>query len=373
MCLNSAVWTMFALFITILVLMLKGTHMDHRKRILITGASGTVGLAIIKQLVESNNDYDITAFDLKNRKSQKILNKYKSKIDLQWGDISNIGDVEKVCINKDVVMHLAAIIPPLADKKPGLAKRVNIDGTKNIIASLELFSPAAFLLYASSISVYGDRIENPNIRVGDELQASEGDYYAITKLEAEAALRASRLEWSIFRLTFISGVKNHKISPLMFHQPLPTQLELATPEDTARAFIHTIEKKYELMGQTFNLGGGEQCRIRYDTFLSRMFKIYGLGKVNFPKHAFAKKNFHCGFYMDGDILENILHFRQDSVESYFSKVKKAIPEIQRFLTTLFCPAIKRSLLNKSDPLKAFKKNNLLLMHRFFGKSLKKDI
>jgi nucleoside-diphosphate-sugar epimerase len=301
------------------------------------------------------------------------LNKYRSKIDLQWGDITNIDDVEKVCMNKDVVIHLAAIIPPLADKKPGLAKRVNIDGTKNMIASLELFSPGAFLLYASSISVYGDRIDNPDIRVGDELKSSDGDYYAITKLETEAAIRASRLEWSIFRLTFISGVKNHKISPLMFHQPLPTQLELATPEDTARAFIRAIEKKYALMGKTFNLGGGENCRIRYDKFLARMFNIYGLGKVNFPKNAFARKNFHCGFYMDGDILENILHFRQDSVESYFSRVKNSIPKIQRFFTKIFCPAIKRSLLNQSEPLKAIKKNNLLLIYRFFGKTLKNEV
>lgn len=340
--------------------------MENIKRILITGASGTVGSALLKQILKEHDDYEITLFDMDKPQIRRKLEKYKGKINRIYGDITNPADVEAACMYQDAVIHLAAIIPPLADRKMGLARRVNVEGTNNIIRALEIYSPGAFLCYTSSISVYGDRLEQPEIKVGDPLKCSEGDYYAQTKIDAEALVRESRLDWTIFRLTAIMGARNHKISPLMFHMPLDTLIEIATPEDTARAFMHAINKKSLLIGKTFNLSGGKDCRTTYKQFLKRSFTLFGLGKLNFPANAFAKRNFHCGYYMDGDELENILNFRKDTIESYFMTVKRAIPGIQRFLTKIFRPAIKSSLLRKSDPLKALRKKNISLIYRFFG-------
>ncbi|MEA2077878.1 MAG: NAD(P)-dependent oxidoreductase [Candidatus Marinimicrobia bacterium] len=340
--------------------------MTIRKRILITGASGTVGSALLEQITRNNNEFDITVFDMDTKRTRGKFQKYKNEIHCIYGDITNPDDVDAACMEQDVVIHLAAVIPPLADRKMGLAKRVNINGTQNIIKALETYSPGAFLCYASSISVYGDRLNDPKIRVHDPLKPSEGDYYAQTKIEAESLLRNSRLDWAIFRLTAIMGVNNHKVSPIMFHVPLETRIEIATPEDTARAFFYAINKKSHLLGKTFNLSGGELCRTTYKQFLKRSFTLFGLGKLNFPVNAFAKRNFHCGYYMDGDQLERILHFRQDTLDSYFKKVRSAIPGIQRFFTKIFCPLIKKSLLRKSDPRKAVRKKDITLIYRFFG-------
>jgi nucleoside-diphosphate-sugar epimerase len=344
--------------------------MKNKKRILITGASGTVGSALLDQILDYESLYDITVFDMDNKHSRRIFKKYAGRIHCQYGDITDPLAVEKVCIEKDAVIHLAAIIPPLADKNTSLAYRVNVLGTRNLIEGLETYSPGAFFLFASSISVYGDRIIDPEIKVGDPLQASEGDYYAQTKIEAEAIVRNSKLDWSIFRLTMISGAKNHKISPIMFHVPLETRLEIVTPEDTARAFLHALEKKPDLLCKTFNLGGGERCRISYRDFLKKSFTLYGLGKLNFPNNAFAKRNFHCGYYLDGDVLEAILNFRRDNLDSYFQRVNMSISGIQRSATKFFRIGIKRTLLNKSDPRKAVKKKDPNLIRRFFGDSLK---
>jgi nucleoside-diphosphate-sugar epimerase len=340
--------------------------MENKKRILITGASGTVGLSLLKQILKEHSDYEITLFDMDKPKIRRKLEQYSGNIKRIYGDITNPNDVEIACMSQDIVIHLAAIIPPLADKKTGLAHRVNVNGTRNIIRALETYSPGAFLCYSSSISVYGDRLENPEINVNDLLKCSDGDYYAQTKIEAEALLRNSRLDWTIFRLTAIMGLNNHKISPLMFHMPLDTKIEIATPDDTARAFIHAINKKSHLVGKTFNLSGGKECQTIYKQFLKRSFILFGLGKLNFPANAFAKRNFHCGYYMDGDDLEEILHFRMDTLDTYFQKVKCSISGIKKFFTQIFGPAIKKSLLIQSDPRKALRKKNISLVERFFG-------
>lgn len=125
-----------------------------------------------------------------------------------------------------------------------LQKKVNVEGTRNLVQLLEHHSSNCFLIYGSSISVYGDRLENPYISVGDPLKPSPGDNYALTKIEAEGIIQKSTIGWTIFRLAAIMG--GHKMSKLMFHQPLDTSLEIATPQDTARAFVKAIEKQEQL-------------------------------------------------------------------------------------------------------------------------------
>ena len=337
--------------------------MKNKRSILLTGASGTVGYEVLKQLVEIPN-VKITVFDKRSQASFKKLNPFKDKVNLIYGDITNRVDVEKIVQNQDYTIHLAAIIPPLADDNPQLANKVNVEGTKILVQLLEKHAPKCFFIYSSSISVYGDRLENPYISISDSLEPSPGDEYALTKIAAEKIIRTSHLDWTIFRLAAIMG--GHKMSKLMFHQPLNTSLEIATPQDTARAFVKAIEKQEQLSKRIFNLGGGESCRIDYKGFLERSFKIFGLGELNFPKKTFAEKNFHCGFYADGDELENILHFRKHSLEDYFYQEKEKVSTIKKAGTFLLRRPIKYYLLKQSEPLVAFQKEDEKMKKQFFG-------
>ena len=336
-----------------------------KRKILLTGATGTVGKEVLNQLI-IKDQYDISIFIQKSSKNIKLINNYKSNIHVIYGDISNAADVALIEQKYDSIIHLAAIIPPTADDFPEKAYRVNVDGTKNLIQIIEKKCPNAFFMYSSSVSVYGDRLSNPEINVGDSLNPSFGDEYGKTKIEAESLVQNSKLKWTIFRLCAIMGVQNHKMSKLMFHMPLATSIEIATPEDTARAFVNGIEKKEQLSNQIFNLGGGEKCRITYRELLERSFKIYGLGKLDFPDKTFAEKNFHCGFYTDGHDLEKITSFRNNDLDYYFKMNQKGIPSIQKFLTFLLKKPIKYFLKKQSEPLKAHKENNKQLKERFFN-------
>ncbi len=336
---------------------------------MLTGASGTVGFEVLKQLCKIKNKYEVTVFDIKSSKAIKKFKPFKDEINIIYGSINNDNDLIKVCYHKDVIIHLAAIIPPLADEKPALSYQVNVVGTENLIRLLELHSPNAFFLYSSSISVYGDRLNNPMITINAKLNPSEGDEYAKTKILAENSIQNSKLDWSIFRLTAIMG--GHKISKLMFHQPLKTSLEIASPKDTASAFVNAIDKQAQLSKKIFNLGGGEDCRIIYDDFLSHSFKIFGMGELDFLPKTFAEKNFHCGYYEDGYVLDNILNFRKDTLTDYFENEKSKVSPFKRSFISIFKKPIKKYLQRQSEPLAAYtNQDKKLIQHYFKSDSLK---
>jgi len=335
------------------------------KSILLTGASGTVGQEVLRQLCESGADYNITVFDLETKLSKSYFKKFAGRINVVFGNLANKKDVAQVCNGKDFIIHLAAVIPPLADKQPALAKAVNVEGTRNLIESVEEKSPGAFFLYSSSISVYGDRCTDPFIKVTDPLHPSDRDEYALTKIEAEKRVMNSRLRWSIFRLTAIMGINNHKVSEIMFHMPLESKMEIATPGDTGRAFVNAIGCTDELAGKIFNLSGGEKCRITYNEFLSRAFQIFGLGKLDFRENSFAGRNFHCGYYADGDILNNIIDFRRETIDDYFITLRKNVSMFQKIPTIVFRRIIKQNLQKKSEPLAAIQTNNKKDIDHYF--------
>jgi nucleoside-diphosphate-sugar epimerase len=333
--------------------------------VLITGATGSVGSEVLKQLYANQSPSSITIFVPPTKKTKRIVRNYPG-IHVFYGDITQLEEVKPACVNQNYVIHLAAIIPPLADDLPEHTKQVNTEGTRNVVTALEEVSPNAFLIYSSSVACYGDRKKQPDIYTTDPLIPSFGDEYAVTKIAAEKLIRESKLNWSIYRLSAIMGIGNHKISKLMFHMPLDTMMEICTIEDTGRAFVNSIGKRDQLLHNTYNLGGGENCRITYEGFISRAFDAYGMGKINFPPNTFAEINFHCGNYADGHLLEDILQFRSDTIDSYFERFSAAVPRIQRFFTKLVNVPVKKVLIQSSEPLQAYKKKDKELMKRFFG-------
>ena len=333
-------------------------------RILVTGGAGSVGLEVLKELHQHKKWYEVKVLEQNTAGVLRKLKPYRKDFQLILGDLCDQNILQKATADIDFVIHLAAVIPPLADREPELAERINVNGTRMLIQSVEKQSPAAFFLYTSSISIYGDRVYNPWITVEDPLLPSEGDEYAQTKIRAENIVRKSRLKWSIFRLPAIMGPQT-RMDPLFFNMPLDTSLEIATAGDTGFALVEAVYHQEDIKGRTFNLSGGEKCRTTYRDFLTQVFAAMGLRNMNLPENAFAQKNFHCGNYADSDQLEEILHFQQDSLEDYYKILKNKNTGFSKALLSLFPVLIKLFLLNKSEPLRARRKKNNGQFKRFF--------
>ncbi len=329
-------------------------------RVLLTGACGAVGHHALPMLIEQG--HDVTVFELKKRKNISQLNIYKDKATIVYGNITDRQLVFEVCKNQDAVIHLAGVIPPLADRDPKLTYKVNYEGTKNIVDAIKA-EGKGFLFFASSISVYGDRVDDYQIRVTDPIKFSQDDYYAQVKKMTEDMIVAGSIDYTIFRLTAI--MDRPKIDPLMFHMPLNTKIEIASARDTARAFVSGLDNISELKSRIFNLGGGASCRCSYRDLLKQCFDIYGLQYKYLDEKAFAQRNFHCGYYADGDELNKILNFQTDTLESYYDYLRRHVTDAQRSMTRTFSYFILSNLNARSEPRLAIRSQNAELIKKYF--------
>ena len=335
------------------------------KKVLLTGPSGEVGFEVFKELMRRRNRYSLRILSLDQKQERKLFSQFTDQIEIIWGDLRNPDDVDAAVDGVDVVLHTGALIPPAADQHPELAWDVNVGWPLNVLAAIKKKNNPPILIYTSSISVYGDRISEPDIKFGDPLIPSAGDEYACTKVEAEKLIRNSGMQWTIFRLCGILHSRM-KIQPLMFHMPLETALEFCHNSDAGYAMVQAIECD-ALLGRIFNLGGGNECKIMARDFIHTMLPLYGLAPDTIPEHAFATRNFHSGYYADGDELDALLGFRQKGLKDYFETVKNSVSSLNRFLVGLIPEFIVRKwLLRMSEPLKAVEKNDLELISRFYG-------
>lgn len=335
------------------------------KKVLLTGASGAVGFQVMKELLRRKDRYQVRVFSLDLPNERKLFKPYQDEVEIVWGDLRKPQVVCQAVAGVEVVLHVAGIIPPTADLYPDLAWAVNVDGTRNLVAACRQQPTSPKILFTSSVSVYGDRIENPGIMVGDPLNPSEGDEYARTKIAAEEIIQNSDLPYVIFRLCGIL-VRRLKIQPLMFHMPLETALEWCHDSDTGYALVQAIEEE-SLQGRVFNLGGGERCRTKARDFLKLMFPLWGLDAGILPDYAFATRNFHSGYYLDGDELDLILRFRRKTLQDYLRTMGECVSPLQRIAVRMIPKSIVRGwMLKMSEPLQAIRQKNDRLVRRFYG-------
>ncbi|MFX1388700.1 MAG: NAD-dependent epimerase/dehydratase family protein [Promethearchaeota archaeon] len=320
-------------------------------KILLTGAFGNVGQSTLEELIKRN--YDIRIFDIKNKKNKRLAYKYKKFVEIFWGDLRNFKEVEMAVSDRDIVIHVAAIIPPLADKKPKFAESVNVGGTKNLVKAMESLSKKPKLIFTSSVAIYGDRLENPLITPEDTPNPNPDDEYAKQKLKCEKIIMESSLEWAIFRLTYIISLNKLQMDPLMFEMPLDTCIEICDTKDVGLALTNAVENQ-EIWGNILHIAGGKRCRISYREYLNQMLDIFGVGFDHLPEEAFSRNGFHCGF-MTTDKSQGLLNYQRFTLDDYFNAVRKKVA-VSRFFTMMFKPIAQKFLLGKSHYYRSYLDN-----------------
>lgn len=335
-----------------------------KPKVLLTGASGSMGGEAFKELLRRQSKYDIVllvrpskanvkAFK-KNTNRNSLPSERKKEIEdkglrIAWGDITDYQDVLGAVEGVDYVLHPAAFIAPAADHDPNLAERINVGGTENIIRAIkaqENGSERIKFVYVSSVAIYGDRLAPIYwVRTGDPLKPSVYDFYATTKIRAERAVIESGLKyWVSLRQTYIAiPYAMSLMDPILFHQPIDQHIEMITAEDAGYGLVQCLETPDDFWCRIYNMGGGPSCRFIFYEYIERMMKVLGLGDYReiMDRNWFCTRNFHCAWFSDSSLLNEYLgHWRQ-SLEDHFEQVKQAAPWYIKFAKILPSSFIKK--------------------------------
>ena len=165
----------------------------------VTGGAGFVGSHLVKLLVKEG--HEITVIDNLHKGKKENLASVINKIKFQKIDIRDYQSLEKILKNIDGVFHQAALtVVQDSFSKPEEYFDVNVHGTENIfkLANENKFK----VVYASSSSVYGHKLETP---ITEDAERNPISPYGKTKLEDEYLVeKYSKLNTEIIGLRYFN-------------------------------------------------------------------------------------------------------------------------------------------------------------------------
>ncbi|KAM9367160.1 3 beta-hydroxysteroid dehydrogenase type 7-like, partial [Phaethornis superciliosus] len=133
------------------------TPPDLRGRVVVvTGGAGFLGTHLVRTLLEEEPELkELRVLDLEGPKGLE-----HPAPCLRWlrGDVGDAGAVGRALRGADVVFHCAARVELGEGKPPGEVGRVNVSGTRNVLAGCRA-GGVKVLIYTSSMEVVG-----PNTR-----------------------------------------------------------------------------------------------------------------------------------------------------------------------------------------------------------------
>ena len=209
-------------------------------RVLVTGGTGFVGTYVVNGLLQRRHAVAVLA-----RNPQKTRNRYSRAVETVPGDVLDAASLAHAVAGSDAVVHLVGIIH---ERGSQTFDRMHREGTQNVVQAAENAGVRRYL----HMSAMGSSEDAPS-------------EYGRTKAAGERAVRASRLDWTIFRPSIIFGPGDGFVSllePIVRRNPgfIPvigpgtTKFQPVSIHDVARVFADALEKP-ETLGRSFEVGG----------------------------------------------------------------------------------------------------------------------
>ena len=308
----------------------------HKKTVFITGVTGSMGGAGLKELLTRRDRFELVTLARPSATNKQKLRDLEQEPGLRivWGDLTCYEDVLACVTGADIVLHPAAMIAPAADHHPQAARKVNVGSVENILRAIKAQpDPDRIkLVNIGSVAMTGDRLYPIHVgRTGDPMKPSIYDAYACTKIDAEQLVAESGLKyWASCRQTFIAVPDTLALmDPIMYHQPLQTCIEFCTDHDSGLLLANACEDDVpdSFWRNFYNIGGGETARVTFLQLMERVFSALGLGLPEqlTERNWFALRNFHCQWYEDSTRLNDYLQFQTMGMDDYIQSVLDGSP------------------------------------------------
>lgn len=136
-------------------------------RVLVTGGTGFVGRRVVARFLEAG--LDVTSLSLPG---EAPLASWSRPVDMAYGDICDEHNVRGAANGCDLAIHLAAPVGVAGEYE--WQWRVIVDGTRTVCRAMA--AQGGRMLVASSIAVYGDRIQSQSCHEDTGFGAWAGAY-----------------------------------------------------------------------------------------------------------------------------------------------------------------------------------------------------
>lgn len=221
--------------------------------VLVSGGSGFVGREIVRQLVAAGHRVRVLS---------RGFRRLDPSVRSVRGSVLVSGSLPEACAGCDAVVHLVGIISEIGGQT---FERVHVEGTRNILAAARAAGVPRFI-HMSALGTRPDAVSR----------------YHRTKWAAEEAVRASGLDWTLFRPSLVFGPGDHfvglfaKIS--RWSPVLPVMgdgralLQPVAVDEVARCFVGALTEPRSI-GGTFDLCGSE--RLSFDAVLDAILAATG--------------------------------------------------------------------------------------------------
>lgn len=333
---------------------------DRKTRIFMTGATGVMGSAGLKEIMARDKRYAVTVLARDSKANRKKLEDFiKRGLNVIWGDLLDKDKIKEGLEDADIVLHVGGMVSPVADRYPEKTMKVNVgsmrliaDGVKEIEEKDK--DRTIRVVYIGSVSQYGSKLPPDHWgSAEDKQEAARLDAYAESKIESERVLREAGLKrWVSLRQTAIlhDGLMKKAFDPITFHVPLMGVLEWVSVEDSGRILERVCREDVpdSFWGKAYNIGGGKDFRLTNLEFERRILSVLGCPPPEkiFETNWFATRNFHGMWFKDSDALDEILHYREpDTFEAALERLKRNLPFYYK-LTPLVPAGIIKFLMKK---------------------------
>jgi len=302
----------------------------NQPRVLITGGAGRLGITVCRAFLA--NGYRVRLFDMETARNRQAVKELPGEVEVCWGDVTQKESVSVAVEYVDAIVHMAAVLPPLAYQNPELARRVNVEGTGNIIDVIKEKGGTLPLVFTSSAAVFGPS-PNATEPVSPEKDAPHPKgIYAETKLQAENLIREAGIDHVILRLTATMYLL-FRVSDMkrMLTVPLKNRIEFCHLDDTALAIINAVKNFENVKGNTLVISGGPDQRMYYGDMIRGILGVLGLPMP--PAAKFTKEPYYLDWY-DTSASQLLLQYQRKTFAGYLDDYRR---ELTRKFSPLFLP------------------------------------
>ena len=185
----------------------------RNKVILVTGGSGSIGSAIVKELLNYPVK-TVRVFDIDEYGLSKLKRTLKdSRLRFLLGNILDRDRIEMACSNVDIVIHTAAIKNiEISEFNPIETIDINVNGTVNLIKTCIKTKPKKFLNLSTDKAVLPTTLYGTTKQLSEKLTSWAGMHMEPIKFASVRLGNVMETRGNVFEIWNEQVQKNEKLS-----------------------------------------------------------------------------------------------------------------------------------------------------------------